>query len=275
MKIITIHCFKPVNSFLYHDYLKSVNDDTYPELGETVKNFGNYYKKTIEAMTAIGDAACEQDFEIKRARRPRRVHDDSLQPAVVLTGQERFKVECFYVILDSLVGDLNRRTSAYAEINQRFCFLDPHEDIDTATAAMHTAVEFYKGHLEPDLVEEWTQWRAFLKELPEYQKNVKCAIASTSASWMLQVMSRYQMQSAFPNVNIALRIYLTLPVSNCTGERSFSHMKRIKNYLRSTMLQERLSALAILNIENELVKKIDFEQLVEAFATAKSRRRHV
>lgn len=83
------------------------------------------------------------------------------------------------------------------------------------------------------------------------------------------------MQSAFPNVNIALKIYLTLPVSNCTGERSFSHMKRIKNYLRSTMLQERLSALAILNIENELVKKIDFEQLVEAFATTKSRRRYV
>ena len=41
--------------------------------------------------------------------------------------------------------------SAYAEINQRFCFLlNPHEDVDTATAAMLTAV--YKGLLEPDLV---------------------------------------------------------------------------------------------------------------------------
>jgi hypothetical protein len=239
-------------------------------------NFDNYYKKTLDAMTAIGDAACERDFEIGRARRPRRLHDDSLQPAVVLTGQERFKIECFYVILDTLVADLTRRTNAYAEINQRFCFLNPHEDIVTATAAMHTAVEFYQGHLEPDLVEEWTQWRAFLRELPENQKDTaKSAIASTSASWILQVMSRYDMQSAFPNVNIALKIYLTLPVSNCTGERSFSHMKRIKNYLRSTMLQERLSALAILNIENELVKKIDFEQLVEAFATTKSRRRYV
>jgi hypothetical protein len=97
----------------------------------------------------------------------------------------------------------------------------------------------------------------------------------TSASLMLQVMSRYNMQSAFPNVNIALRIYVALPVSNCSGERSFSHLKRIKNCLRSTMLQDRLSALAILNIENELVKNIDFGQLVEAFATAKSRRRHV
>ena len=166
-------------------------------------------------MTAIGDAACERDFEIERAHQPRRVHDESLQPAVVLTGQERFKVECFYVILDSLVGDMNWRTNAYAEINQRFCFLNPHQDIDTANAAMHTAVEFYQGHLEPDLLEEWTKWRAFLRELPENQKDTaKSAIASTSASWMLQVMSRYDMQSAFPNVNIALRIYLTLPVSN-------------------------------------------------------------
>jgi len=46
------------------------------------------------------------------------------------------------------------------------------------------------------------------------------------------------MQSPFPNVNIALRM-LTLPVFNCTDERSFSHVKRIKNYERFTLLQER------------------------------------
>lgn len=235
------------------------------------ENFGDYYQKTLDAMTALGDMTCEREFEIRRARRPRRADDDSLQPAVVLTGEERFRIECYYVILDSLVGDLNRRTNAYAEINQRFSFLNPHEDIDTATAAMHNTVEFYQGHLEPDLVQEWTQWRAFMEELPSSQKDA----AITSASLMLQVMSRYNMQSAFPNVNIALRIYVALPVSNCSGERSFSHLKRIKNCLRSTMLQDRLSALAILNIENELVKNIDFGQLVEAFATAKSRRRHV
>jgi len=125
------------------------------------EHFGDYYKKTVDAMTAIGDAECKLDFEIGRARRPKCADDDSLQPAVVLTGQERFKVECFYVILDSLVGDLSRRTNAYAEINQRFCCLNPNEDIDTATTAMHTAVDFYRGHLEPDLVEKWTSGQPF------------------------------------------------------------------------------------------------------------------
>lgn len=54
------------------------------------EHFGDYYKKTVDVITAIGDAVCERDFEIRRARRLKRADDDSLQPAVVLTGQERF-----------------------------------------------------------------------------------------------------------------------------------------------------------------------------------------
>ena len=49
------------------------------------ENFGEYYQKTLDAMTAIGDVTCEREFEIRRARRPRRADDDSLQPAVVLS----------------------------------------------------------------------------------------------------------------------------------------------------------------------------------------------
>jgi len=52
----------------------------------------------------------------------------------------------------------------------------------------------------------------------------------------------------FPNIVIVLRVFLTMPVSVAEAERSFSVMKRIKNYLRSTMCQERLNELATLNI---------------------------
>ena len=68
-------------------------------------------------MTAIGDATSVRDFQIGRARRPRSLRDDSLPTRVVLTGQERFKIECFYVIMDTLVADLTRRTNAAAELN--------------------------------------------------------------------------------------------------------------------------------------------------------------
>ena len=71
---------------------------------------------------------------------------------------------------------------------------------------------------------------------------------------------------------MALRILPTLPVSVASGERSFSKLKLIKAYLRSTMSDERLASLAILSIENEVAKEMDFSQIVEEFANAKSRK---
>ncbi|KAF7660935.1 hypothetical protein LDENG_00272440 [Lucifuga dentata] len=61
------------------------------------------------------------------------------------------------------------------------------------------------------------------------------------------------LQSTFPNVYIMLRLYLTVPVSNCEGERSFSQMSRIKNKQRSRMTQRRLNMLSLMAIDLELV----------------------
>ncbi|KAL4578292.1 hypothetical protein LXL04_014413 [Taraxacum kok-saghyz] len=57
----------------------------------------------------------------------------------------------------------------------------------------------------------------------------------------------------FPNACIAYRILLTIPVTVASAERSFSKLKLLKSYLRSTMTQERLSGLAMISIENEMV----------------------
>ena len=40
---------------------------------------------------------------------------------------------------------------------------------------------------------------------------------------------------------------LTIPVASCSSESSFSALRRIKTYLRSTMGQERLRSIAIIN----------------------------
>ena len=78
--------------------------------------------------------------------------------------------------------------------------------------------------------------------------------------------------TTFPNVFIALRIYLTMPITVASGERSFSKLKLIKTYLRSTVSQERLNSLSMLSIESEIAKAIDFENILNDFANKKARK---
>jgi hypothetical protein len=49
------------------------------------------------------------------------------------------------------------------------------------------------------------------------------------------------LDGSIPNTEITYRIMLTVPVTVASAEQSFSKLKIIKNYLRTTMTQERLS----------------------------------
>ena len=61
-------------------------------------------------------------------------------------------------------------------------------------------------------------------------------------------------RSHFGEVILVLQLILVLSATNATSERSFSAMKRIKSYLRSTMGQERLNNLMVLHVRKELVE---------------------
>jgi len=49
-------------------------------------------------------------------------------------------------------------------------------------------------------------------------------------------------------------------------------LKLIKNASRSTIAQDRLRNLTLMNIECEIVQALDFQDLVDSFAIAKARR---
>ena len=87
---------------------------------------------------------------------------------------------------------------------------------------------------------------------------------------MLKFLKR--MDGCYPNTEIAYRILLTIPISVASAERSFSKLKLIKNYLRSTMSQERLNGLSMISIEHELAEKLDYSKLINDFAGKKARR---
>ncbi|ESO05544.1 hypothetical protein HELRODRAFT_77462, partial [Helobdella robusta] len=71
------------------------------------------------------------------------------------------------------------------------------------------------------------------------------------------------------------RIFCTLPVTVSEAERSFSLLSRVKNFLRSTMSEERLTSLGMLPLENDLARSLNFDDVVDDFANKKSRKVHL
>ena len=55
-----------------------------------------------------------------------------------------------------------------------------------------------------------------------------------------------------------------------SAERSFSKLKLIKNFRLSTMTQDRLTDLAVLSIESEVARTVDFKDIIHDFANMKA-----
>ena len=62
-------------------------------------------------------------------------------------------------------------------------------------------------------------------------------------------------------VDRLLRIYVTVPMASATAERSFSALRRLKNYLRTTMTQKQLNHLIVMHIHKERTDQLDLSSI--------------
>ncbi|XP_045206232.1 uncharacterized protein LOC123558418 [Mercenaria mercenaria] len=77
-------------------------------------------------------------------------------------------------------------------------------------------------------------------------------------------------KTLYPDIFICLVVFITMPVSTASAERQFSIMRRVKNYMRSTVSTERMSGLAMLHSYRTI--DIDIENIIIQFAGKKDRK---
>ena len=71
----------------------------------------------------------------------------------------------------------------------------------------------------------------------------------------------------FREVFCLLRLLLVFPVSSCESERSFSALRRLKTWLRSTMAQERLHSVIICHVHKEVLDEISLQDVSSVFVS--------
>lgn len=205
--------------------------------------------------------------EVKRRLiKRKRFFDESNAADTVHSPRDNFKIETFNCIMDCLIAELRKRLTAYSGLHKLFGFITEFASlsVDELRARASNLVTAYPADLEQSFVDEFKQFTFIIATDKDHSVLHMNEILKSDGGLLL---------ATFPNVGIALRLYLTIPVTNCEGERSFSTLSRVKNHLRTTMTQQRLQALSIMCIESEVLQTVDFVDVINDFANRKTRRR--
>ena len=72
-------------------------------------------------------------------------------------------------------------------------------------------------------------------------------------------------RSLMSEVEVLVRLLLVSPATDAVSERSFSAMRRLKTFLRSTMTSTRLNSTAILNIHKDKTRTLDLKDIANTF----------
>ena len=74
-------------------------------------------------------------------------------------------------------------------------------------------------------------------------------------------------------VKTVLQLILVMPATNAASERSFSAMRRVKSYLRSTMTQERLNHMMVLHVHPlDMTDSLNLQQVANDFVAGREGR---
>ena len=213
---------------------------------------------------------CEEQeipVEERRIRRKKRMPGEQAED-VGLSAREEIK-RCMLEVVDRFRSEAETRFSKMCLLNEIFGFLNPHNllrsgGIDTGICRRQFE-NLYADDVDiTELKLEIARFNRLVQSSGFSFKNDATALD------VLQWLSKHRLCESTPYLCMSLKLYLTAAVSIPSCERSFSKLKLIKSYLRSTMGESRLSALAILSIESELVETISFDDVISEFASMKA-----
>ena len=178
-------------------------------------------------------------------RMPQQLDDSFVIDSTIVTARETsiegYRTQVYYATIDVLLEKMGNRFSElltaleallptsnlFVDLQTLGSFLTHYNISDTEVEAEVSVVKTFLCERDPDL------------------------------SFLHKVYAQLtQVPECFPTILRCYQIALSIGVSSATAEKNFSSLGRIKTYLRSTMSQDRLSNLALLNIERDLSSQL-------------------
>ena len=214
------------------------------------------YSLFWEKVTTTAESADVADPQLPQQRKTPKRYDDSTSQAYFHHTPKVYYRQIYYKAIDNIINLLQNRFEqpgyqVYCKLEQLLSKACKQENFD---AELQFISSFYKDDFNEEVL--------------------KCQLLTLGVDFKGTYTQSYGTQQSLSNITIfdirdyfqslspaqrqlldqvcrVLMIILVMPATNATSERSFSALRRVKNYLRSTMTQQRLNNLMVLHVHKE------------------------
>ncbi|KAJ8867944.1 hypothetical protein PR048_031753 [Dryococelus australis] len=214
----------------------------------------NIITNAKELAERVGVAA---EFGKETQVRPRKIKKDfssEIEDEIVKAGRMSFKDNFLFSVLDTAISSLKERFELMENHSKSFKFL---YDIENLQTRYTNELKDVCTHLHSVLSDGEECYINGIELFDEQQIFAPMLPSGSSPAKALSFLTKHCYMDTFPKH---------------FGKRSFSKLKQIETYLRSTLSQERLSGLVTMTIENDLLNEMDTDLILNEFAKIKARK---
>ncbi|KAF0773673.1 Uncharacterized protein FWK35_00000090, partial [Aphis craccivora] len=203
----------------------------------------------LEISTMARELNIQEPSDQRPNKKPKRFSKQDSYPSA-LSVNDKFK-RIYYEIIDVTVSALNGRFQQ--NVMDHLCSLE--QFVIGKDRHITDVIEFYGSDFNRDKL--ILHRDMFLNIAKSREASIK------SLQDVVNLMKSENVCVMLSEFSKLLQIALTILISSCTAEKSFSALRRLKTFLRSTMTQNRLNDIAILHVHRN--EDVDIEKVANTF----------
>ena len=193
------------------------------------------------------------EFELREARTLRETPSRRLQALVgehaqrqtQLTPESYHRINTYYASIDKVLSELELRFRGNDQ--EILCALGNICNSETPDKESFSRIaKFY--NIDGEILEAEQKMYASFRRVR--------GLGYMTVSEILETMHENDLFDIFPEFSKVVHILAVIPATSCSAERSFSALRRLKTYLRSIMGQQRVSNIALINIERAYANSV-------------------
>ena len=247
---------------------------------ETLRSCRN--EESFKSVWKLCECVCNKvrswindtDFSFRDARVPRRQTSTRLQALVeenpshnAQSKPEDFhRVNTYFTSLDKVLAEIEARFGGNDQ--DVLCALNDITLSDSPAIRSFNLVSSYYS-LDRDLLQADQRLFCQFKKAHLEPQSLK------TAADVIETLHANRLFEMVPEFSKVVSILAVIPATSCSAERSFSELRRLKTYLRSTMRQSRLNSLAIISIERAYGNRVivdSIDKIIDTFGQRHGRR---